>query len=122
MVTCQNVSCKKIFLAPLKAINLQGNPTEPYFACPFCLTKIEIKQNAIAPIDVEETLLEEPKSKTKPKAKMEDKEIRPISQEKPGDCKYHPGYLSERSSKEQIPDDCLVCKRIVDCMLKKNAN
>jgi hypothetical protein len=34
-------------------------------------------------------------------------------------CQYHLGYLSERSSKQQIPDDCLVCKDIVECMLKK---
>jgi hypothetical protein len=39
--------------------------------------------------------------------------------EKPGACQYHLGYLSERSSKQQIPDDCLVCKDIVECMLKK---
>ena len=39
--TCQNPSCKITFTTPLKTINLQENPTEPYYACPFCLTKIE---------------------------------------------------------------------------------
>ena len=37
----------------------------------------------------------------------------------PASCQYHLGYLSERSSKEQFPDDCLVCKNIVECMQKK---
>jgi hypothetical protein len=41
------------------------------------------------------------------------------NKEKPAGCRYHLGYLSEREQKEQIPDDCIVCKNIVDCMLKK---
>jgi hypothetical protein len=39
--------------------------------------------------------------------------------EKPSECRYHLGYLSERTAKEQIPDDCMMCKDIVDCMLRK---
>jgi hypothetical protein len=34
-------------------------------------------------------------------------------------CHYHLGYLSERKSKEQIPEECLTCKNMVDCMLRK---
>jgi len=29
------------------------------------------------------------------------------------ECKNHFGYLSERSLREQIPDECLACKDIV---------
>ena len=39
--------------------------------------------------------------------------------EESSECAYHLGYLSERSSKEQIPDKCMMCKDIVTCMLKK---
>ena len=42
--TCPNISCKKTFTAPLKTLNLQENPSEPYFACPFCLSKIEMPE------------------------------------------------------------------------------
>jgi hypothetical protein len=34
-------------------------------------------------------------------------------------CLNHFGYLSERKTKEQIPDECLTCKDILQCMLKK---
>ena len=34
-------------------------------------------------------------------------------------CSFHLGYLSERDAKGQIPDECMACKDIVDCMLKK---
>jgi len=35
-------------------------------------------------------------------------------------CAYHLGFLSERSGKEKIPEECIVCKNIVKCMLKSS--
>ena len=115
MFTCQNSSCGKTFTTPLKTLNLQKNPTDPYYACPFCLTKLEIEQ----PKKEEEKVSFEPISKKQSRnIRVESKE-KNKTKEKPSDCHLHLGYLSERSSKEQIPDDCLVCKDIVECMLKK---
>jgi hypothetical protein len=39
--------------------------------------------------------------------------------ETPSECRHYLGYLSEKSAKEQIPDECMMCKDIVSCMLKK---
>jgi hypothetical protein len=116
VITCENPSCKKSFAVPLKALNLQQTPAEPYFACPFCLTKIKTDRSA-QPLQV----LEEPQLLENQPKKVET-EIKddPVKKnEKSADCRHHPGYLSERSSKEQIPDECMVCKDIVECMLKK---
>ncbi|MGB9683636.1 MAG: hypothetical protein C0193_00315 [Candidatus Bathyarchaeota archaeon] len=33
-------------------------------------------------------------------------------------CKHHFGYLSERSKSEALPEECIVCPKIVQCMLK----
>jgi hypothetical protein len=33
-------------------------------------------------------------------------------------CPHHFGYLSERSKKEKIPEECMLCENIVQCMLK----
>jgi len=41
------------------------------------------------------------------------------NKEIPPYCHYHPGYLSEQKQKKQIPDECLVCKDIIECMLRK---
>jgi hypothetical protein len=38
------------------------------------------------------------------------------SQEKSSNCKYHFGYLSEKDRTKQIPDDCIICPEIIDCM------
>lgn len=111
--TCQNPSCKRTFTTPLKTLNLQENPTEPYFACPFCLTKTEeatlITQDHFAD-NVEE------KSQT---IEIQEKPNTAKESENPSVCKYHLGYLSERGQKDTIPDECILCKNIVDCMLKR---
>jgi len=116
MFTCQNPSCRKSFSAPLKTLNLQQSQTEPYFACPHCLTQIKIEQ----PVETDTPKKEISLDKAQPKiTQAEAKETLIKKADKPSDCHYHPGYLSERSSKEQIPDECLVCQSIVDCMLRK---
>jgi len=33
-------------------------------------------------------------------------------------CIHHFGYLSNRSKKEKIPEECMICENIVQCMLK----
>jgi hypothetical protein len=108
--TCQNVSCKRTFNTPLKTFNLQLSPTESYSSCPFCLTEIKIPQKPI------ESQLENRQSDVDQRASKEkaDKNNDTLTK-----CHFHPGYLSERTSKENIPDDCLVCKDIIECMLRK---
>ncbi|MDH7477501.1 MAG: hypothetical protein QHH17_03865 [Candidatus Bathyarchaeota archaeon] len=34
------------------------------------------------------------------------------------ECVHHFGYLSERKTKEKIPEECMMCENIVQCMLK----
>ncbi len=112
MFTCPNPSCKKVFSAPLKTINLQQDSTDPYDACPYCLTRMTedpIKiEDRHEKSPVEQAPLAENKGATNAK-----------DNDKPPACHKHLGYLSERAQKEQIPDDCLVCKDIVECMLRK---
>ena len=105
MFTCPNPSCGKVFETPLRTLNLQ-DPAEPYAACPYCLTKITELQVEINKSETrdESRPFKEKSSKTK---------------EKPSTCQYHLGYLSEREDKQQIPDECIVCKDLLECMLQK---
>jgi hypothetical protein len=120
MFTCPNASCGKVFSKPLKALNLQQDPDGPFDACPYCLTEINVEDTpAVAP-DEPETFEEE-----ETEAEIEVEETAPPAEENvditeaPSECRHHIGYLSEKSSKEQIPDECMMCKDIVKCMLKK---
>ena len=115
--TCENPSCRKSFTNPLKTLNLQQNPKEPYYTCPYCLSKIEISDERVTGEKLgEDTTFEKTKQKLN---QVETKAKLTKNTEKPAACHFHPGYLSERSSKEKLPDECLACKDIVDCMLKK---
>jgi len=109
--TCPNVSCKKIFTTPLKTLNLQETPSEPYYACPFCLSKIEPSE---LKIQEKPSQLEAPQKQAITIPEQDSSK----SNEKPAACQFHLGYLSERTQKE-IPENCLVCKDIVECMLRK---
>jgi hypothetical protein len=105
MFTCPNPSCGKVFETPLKTLNLQG-PAEPYAACPYCLTEIMNPPAGISKLEDEQE-----SSSSKGKASK--------NRERPPACHYHLGYLSEREEKQQIPDECIVCNVLLECMLQK---
>lgn len=116
MIICPNTSCGNIFDKPLKALNLQ-NDLKPYYACPFCLTKVTAKNESTDFNKSEELSEFEVNSEVPIKKSVESQSV-----ENPSNvvgCRYHFGYLGERTQKDQIPDDCIVCMNIVDCMLKK---
>jgi hypothetical protein len=115
--TCPNASCGKVFTKPLRALNLQQDTEEPYDACPYCLTEIKLDEESTVACDEPEPFEpEETETEVEMQKPIEEQVETP---EKPSECLHHLGYLSERSSKEQIPDECMMCKDIVACMLKK---
>lgn len=84
------------------------------------MTEIRLEEE---PIEVEVT----------PEQKMEETETMPIKmakiEKKPPaqpsqptsaahQCPHHFGYLSQRKTKDKIPEECMVCENIVQCMLK----
>jgi hypothetical protein len=93
--TCRNAACGKVFTKPLRAVDLQLGSKEFYDACPYCLTEITADDEKI-----EEPSLEEAEPP-----------------EKPSSCPHYLGYLHERSTKD-VPDECMVCKDLLSCMLK----
>lgn len=88
--TCPNAACRKVFAKPLKAFNLQLNPEKFYDVRPYCLTEISAN---------------------------DEKTVEP-SLEKPSSCAHYLGYLCERSTKTNIPDECMMYKDIISCKLK----
>ncbi len=71
------------------------------------------------PTKTEETPVEITKKSEETEDKLSVVEEKPVGKAKPSECSYYLGYLGERKQKEQIPDDCLVCKDVVECMRKK---
>ena len=105
-------------------MNLQQDSKEPYDACPYCLTEIVLddepsiasaEPETFGPEETEE--LEEAEIEVEETAHVEEPVKTPEASS--SECSHYLGYLSEKSSKEQIPDECMMCKDIVSCMLKK---
>jgi hypothetical protein len=112
---CPNSSCGLVFSKPVKVKNMGSEDSQCYDACPRCLTAITMEESA-------------PVFEAKPDATTEDNKVQePMvnnseeTKAKPSatvHCSHHLGYLSERSKNEKIPEDCMVCENIVQCMLK----
>lgn len=115
---CSNPSCGRTFTVPLKARNFGVKNAKIFEACPYCLTEI---------VGGPESVGEE-----KPGSEGEESKVDVVSFETVGDkpaspasseskvegCTRHLGYLSKRSSKEKIPEECMMCDKIVQCMLQ----
>ena len=105
-------------------MNLQQDNEEPYDACPYCLTEIVVEEEPVEVYNEPETLeqdeIEEPVEAEEPEVEEPAQAEEPVkAPEAPSECAHYLGYLSEKSSSEQIPDECMMCKDIVTCMLKK---
>lgn len=120
--TCPNPLCGKTFTKPLKAENLSSGTLTVYEACPYCLTEITIeeKETVFAVKQKSEETMETDEAKLEPEQVHEKTVVQQSSTETPEtpDCKHHFGYLSERSARDKLPEECMVCPKIVQCMLK----
>jgi hypothetical protein len=80
------------------------------------LTEITLEKKAIT---IEEKKnLEKKKTKSEQASVHSKKETIAESPPKVQKCTHQFGYLSKRSAKEKIPEECMMCENIVQCMLK----
>ncbi len=85
-------------------------------ACPYCLTEVGVIQPRIMQKEehFEETFTDSSASRNV----AHDLTFAESVETKPSACKRHLGYLSQRSPKEKIPEECMTCDKIVQCMLQ----
>ncbi|MDW8022945.1 MAG: hypothetical protein RMJ15_04315 [Nitrososphaerota archaeon] len=95
------VECGENFLKPVLASVLLGDSLTTYYACPRCLAKVEDGNS--------------PKHKEKERAADERKAERDVSETT--ECKHFLGYLKKRPKNTPIPDGCLTCDKIIECLL-----
>jgi len=90
--------CGGSYQKPILATVSCGGEVQKYYACPRCMVKIseELKE-----ITVSRELVEEPE----------------IRYEKSVKCRYSFGYLKKRPKDAPIPDECLTCDKMVECMI-----
>jgi hypothetical protein len=134
---CPNPKCHREIEEPILLNNLSKMPTEQYYACPHCLIKLDtdaeneedvIEESAPSPPmhpSLEKVLDVISANSQKEKSGKEAAPVPPSKEEKgpaeegsPKGCGHHFGYLAHRPKDASIPQECLTCQKIVDCMLK----
>ena len=103
-------SCGHIVKNPIQLTNFSSTPMQTYNACPFCFTRLE------------EDAIEEPS-----KLKLADFEDSTLSKnrqketedQKTGECPHYLGYLKKRPKNTPIPDSCLTCQKMMQCLLQQ---
>lgn len=94
--------CGKTYQKSILARILNSGNVETYQACPHCMTKLD---DISTPKALEK--------KREPSSKMAKQEI---PAESDGECVHYFGYLNKRPKGTSVPDPCLTCIKIVDCL------
>jgi len=100
-LVCPYRECKKEFEKPLMLTDFSRTPRETYYACPHCLTKVDVvvKNQGLSSVSLETS------GNALEKA--------------PSECQYQFGYLKTIPRDAAIPDGCLTCSKLLQCFVKK---
>ncbi len=111
------IRCGKRFTKPIFAVNNSPGVAEAYYACPACLSKVELKKEEktvqphqeAAPIEAKL----EPEIQSQPELKTESVSKVPVA---PSVCAHYAGYLKKRPKDTPVPEECFTCTLMLDCM------
>ena len=101
-------ACGEEFDAPLLAMVFSDYLVEEYYACPKCLSKVRSVERREEQVEVDEAEEEEEAGSLG------------MSVEEPagaaGGCGHHLGFLKNRPKNTPIPEECLTCSKMIECM------
>jgi hypothetical protein len=107
--------CGEEFEKPLRASVFSGSQISEYYACPRCLSEVmcEDKEEWVADQETPDKLLlsEEKVQEISLKAAESNRENGSETT-----CERGLGYLKKRPRDTAIPDQCLICASMIDCM------
>ena len=108
--TCPNDECGKNFDHPIELTVLSSNPVETYPACPYCMSRIETREEEQRPTKNTTPSMRIKSILEKEQIKEEKKDTAESS------CSHGFGYLKKRPKGTQIPDECLTCQKMIQCL------
>jgi len=101
---CPYATCNKAFEKPIVLTDTTKLVRETYYACPHCRSKIEIST-------------EDP---THPKL-IQVENLFSIGQKAPIRCKHNFGHLRDLPDNADIPDECAVCPKVMQCSIRRHS-
>jgi len=103
-VVCPYAGCGRSFVKPVVLTDESKLPRETYYACPHCLSRLEIFVD-----DSKKMRLVSVARSSVPR------EAAPP----PPQCQHYFGFLQGVGGKASLPDECLTCPRIMQCLVKR---
>jgi hypothetical protein len=128
LYVCNYTGCGRAFDNPLRLTDLSRKPhLETYYACPFCFSKVneaeesepyeaenevehllEVREGGYEMPIREEDAMKSLKSGTQKELKIATTDL---------NCPHQVGYLKKRAKDQPVPDSCLTCPKILQCMV-----
>jgi DNA-directed RNA polymerase subunit RPC12/RpoP len=97
---CPYKGCEKSFDKPTVLTDSSSIPRQTYYACPYCMSKLDIMIEKKKIVCVKPT--EYPKVF-----------------DSPAKCAHYFGFLNAIPKDMPIPDECLVCPKVLQCNIKR---
>jgi DNA-directed RNA polymerase subunit RPC12/RpoP len=96
--------CDETFSKPILATVFSHGQAQTYYACPRCLTKVAEQKRSSKSEKETSPLIEKVKKAT-------------ATEEDNVKCTHFLGYLKKRPKNTPIPDECLTCGKMVECLI-----
>ena len=97
---CPYKGCGKTFEKPTVLTDSSTIPRKSYYACPYCNSKIDLIVENMKIVNVKPT------------------EYLTVF-ESPAKCAHYFGFLNAIPKNASIPDECLVCPKVLQCSIRK---
>jgi DNA-directed RNA polymerase subunit RPC12/RpoP len=97
---CPYKGCEKTFEKPTVLTDTTTIPRQTYYACPYCMSKLDIITENMKIIGVKPT--EYPKVF-----------------ESPAKCAHFSALLNARPENAPLPEECLLCPKVLQCKIRK---
>lgn len=117
---CGYERCGKSFASPLRLTDLSRKPrSETYYACPYCFSRMDECDHDVS----DELQLIRKSGYDEETDESPRKNVKSAVQKELGNetvavqCPHQMGYLRTRSKDQAVPDTCLTCPKILQCMI-----
>lgn len=109
-ISCFCEACGRGFENPIRLTNLSATPMQTYNACPFCFSRLD--ENVVT-----EELDNLKMSTLKDSNTALGKNQKNIKSPEPTKCPHYFGYLKKRPKNTPVPEACLTCEKMIQCVL-----
>lgn len=98
--------CRETFHKPILATLTSHDYAQTYYACPHCLSKVNVVKKEKSEEKKESSILVDEVKKVVVKHEANTK------------CSHFLGYLKQHSKSAPFPDECFTCNRMIECLIR----